>query len=117
MAPRTAPPDHAALNARVSGFEPENDGDLLGFMSGEASGKAGYAQAMEQLTEHLLSGVGLDPSSVSAVSEYAQACSEAAAIMVRANARFQTVYQGVRETVAGGTVLPFNGRWITGESA
>jgi hypothetical protein len=110
-------PDHAAVNARIAQFEPESDGDLIRFMSAEASGVAMYAQALEQLSEHLLQGVGLDPAAVQGVHEYAQAMTEAALLMTQANARFQAVYQGVRETVAGGVVLPWKGRFMTGESA
>lgn len=110
-------PHHAAVNAYVASFEPESDGELIRFMAGEAAGMAGYAHAMEQLSEHLLASVGLDPAAIQGMTEFAQAVTEAAALMTRANARFQQTYQGVRETVAGGTVLPFKGRWITGESA
>ena len=59
----------------------------------------------------------LDPAAVQGVTEYAAAMSECAALMARANLRFQSVYQGVRETVSNGTVLPNHGRWITGETA
>jgi hypothetical protein len=37
--------------------------------------------------------------------------------MTRAAAKFQAVYQGVRETVAAGTMLPHDGRFMTGEDA
>lgn len=110
-------PDHAAVNARVSGFEPETDGDLLHFLAAEASGLSGYAQAMEQLSEHLLSGVGLDPAALQGIAEIAQHIAEAAAQVTTASNRFQSAYQGVRETVSNGTVLPFRGRFMTGESA
>ena len=69
------------------------------------------------MSEHLVNSLGLDPAAVQGITEYAQAMSECAALMARANARFQQVYQGVRETVANGTVLPHQGRWITGEDA
>jgi hypothetical protein len=111
------PADYAGVIARIANYEPENDGDLIRFMAGEATGVSGIAQAWEQQAEHLLASVGLDPAAIQGVTEYAQAMAEAAALMTRANARFQQVYQGVRETVSGGTVLPFRGRWITGESA
>ena len=111
------PPDYASLNARVANFEPESDGDLIAFMRGVAAGMHGQAEALEQLAEHLVSGLGVDPAAVQGITEYAQAVTECAALMARANAQFQQVYQGVRETVANGTVLPYQGRWITGESA
>jgi hypothetical protein len=111
------PADYAGVIARISNFEPESDGHEIRFMTGEAAGVSGIAQAWEQHAEFMLATVGADPAAVQGVLEYAQAMTEAAALMTRANARFQQVYQGVRETVSAGTVLPFNGRWVTGESA
>ncbi len=113
----TIPPDFAALVARIAQFEPETDADLIAFLRGIATGTAAIGDALEQHADHLSSGVGLDPAATAAVTEAAQAFTEAAQAVSRADARFQALYQGVRETAASGTVLPFRGRFITGESA
>ena len=109
--------DHATVNNRVANFEPETEGELVQFMTGEAAGLLGYGQALEQLVEHLLADVGLDPASLQGVHEFAEAASECSALMTAAAAKFKQTYAGVIENAAQGVVMPHHGRFMTGDSA
>jgi hypothetical protein len=109
-----APPDWAALIARVKDFQPENDVDLMDFMKAEAAGIVAYAEALESARENCVNDVGLDPSSVAGITAYSEAASEASDRMTAAHGQFRTVYGQVLELTAEGVVLPHNGRWMTG---
>ena len=59
--------------------------------------------------------IGLDPVSLAALHDYADAAAEAAQAMAAARQKFASHYQEVREFAAAGGLLPHDGRWITGE--
>jgi hypothetical protein len=105
------------LAARTGEFEPEDDARLLAWMSGEAAGMAGYAESMAAACETAVNAIGLDPAAMSAMHECADAASEAAQQMAAARQAFTAHYAEVRQFAAGGGVLPFSGRWMTGEEA
>lgn len=111
------PPDHASVIARIAGYEPQDDADLLRFMTGECSAMAGYSDAMAAVFETCVNTIGLDPASVAGLSEYATAITDAAEAMRRAHARFYSIYAEVMEAAAKGVVMPHKGRWITGQGA
>jgi hypothetical protein len=99
----------------TQGFEPENDGHLLGWMAGEAGGMSGYAEQIADVYETAVNTIGLDPVAMAALHDYADAAAEAAESMAKARQRFADHYSEVRQFAANGGVLPFNGRWMTGE--
>jgi hypothetical protein len=103
------------LAAQTGEFDPEDDAHLLAWMSGEAAGMAGYAESMAAACETAVSAIGLDPAALSAMHECADAASEAAQQMAAARQAFTAHYAEVRTFAAGGGVLPYNGRWMTGE--
>jgi hypothetical protein len=106
------------LAARTGEFDPEDDTRLLAWMSGEAAGMAGYAESMTAACETAVNAIGLDPAAMSAMHDYADAASEAAQQMAAARQAFTAHYAEVRQyAAAGGGVLPFSGRWMTGEEA
>jgi hypothetical protein len=97
------------------GFEPESDSHLLGWMAGEAGGMSGYAEEIADVYETAVNTIGLDPVAMQALHDYADAAATAAEAMAKARQRFADHYSEVRQFTANGGVLPFNGRWMTGE--
>ena len=108
-------PAWKALTAETGDFEPEDDGHLMAWMAGEVNGMSSYAEAITDVYETAVSGVGLDPVSMAALHDYADAAAEAAQAMAAARQKFASHYQEVREFAAAGGLLPHDGRWITGE--
>jgi hypothetical protein len=102
--------------ANVTGdFQPEDDADLLAWMAGEAGGMSLYAEAIQDAYETAVNTVGLDPAAMRALHDYADAAAQGAEAMAAARQRFADHYKEVREFTAAGGVLPYDGRWMTGE--
>jgi hypothetical protein len=98
-------------------FDPENDAVLLAWMTGEAGGMAGYAEGVAAAYETATTVTGLDPAALATLHDYADAAAAAAEAMATARQRFTSHYSEVRTFTASGGVLPFNGRWMTGEGS
>ena len=114
--PIAAPDDWALLIGRVSGFEPEDDADLIEFFRGEAAGAVGLGEAWGAVADTCLSSIGLDPVAVQGTVEMADVHTEVAHSIGYALHRFLLVYGELMEAVADGLVLPVNAReWITGQ--
>jgi hypothetical protein len=105
----------ARLAADTAGFEPEDDGELLGWMAAEAAGMSGYGESLAEVYETVTSAVGVDPAALAALHDCAEDVAGAAAAMETARARFAAHYSEPREYAASGGVLPHDGRWVTGE--
>jgi hypothetical protein len=101
----------------INDFEPDSDAELLNFMGAEIAGKAGEAEAYQELFERCVSGRGLDPASMQGVSDYAELLAEVSQAMVNARKRFEAIYDAVIEAANNGTVMPHDGRFFSGESA
>jgi hypothetical protein len=117
-APRSsanAPAAWKAVAASTADFEPENDEQLLGWMAGEVAGQSVYSESLISVYEGCVNSVGLDPGAMSAVHDVADAAADAATAMAYARQKFAAHYSEVREFVGNGGVMPFDGRWITGE--
>ena len=99
----------------TSEFEPEDDGHLLGWMAAEVNAMSAYAEAMTEVYETCVNTVGLDPVAMKATHDVADAAADAASAMAAARAKFASHYGEVREFAASGGLLPFDGRWITGD--
>lgn len=108
------PADWGLVAARVVDFNPDDDADLINFMTAEIAGMAAYSQGYEQLFETCTGSLGLDPRSVQALGEFGERFVEITAEMARARARFVAIYEEVMRMVADGTVMPHNGRFFTG---
>lgn len=108
-------PAWKTLTAETGDFEPEDDGHLMAWMASEVNGMSAYAEAITDVYETAVSGVGLDPVSMAALHDYADAAAEAAQAMAAARQKFASHYAEVREFAAAGGLLPHDGRWITGE--
>jgi hypothetical protein len=98
-------------------FDPENDAVLLAWMTGEADGMAGYAEGIAAAYETATTVTGLDPAALQTLHDYADAAAAAAEAMAAARQRFTSHYSEVRTFTASGGVLPYNGRWMTGEGS
>lgn len=107
-------PDWAALVGQVGSFDPTSDVELLQWMAAQTAGMLAYADAVAQVHENCVNGVGLDPSSMHGLGEYSQATTEAAHQMHTAHAQFVSIYQEVMAAVSNGVVMPFQGRFFTG---
>ncbi len=112
-APRAnAPAGWKALAAATASCEPEDDGDLLGWMAGEVAGMAGYGEALIEVCQSCVNSVGLDPAAMAAVHDAADAAAGAATAMACARQKFASHYAEVREFAGNGGVLPYDGRWM-----
>lgn len=112
---RGAPGGWTALVADTSDFEPDDDAELLDWMAGQVAGMAAYAEALTEVYETCVHSLGVDPAAMNAVHDTADAAADAATAMAYARQKFAGHYAEVREFAAAGGVLPFNGRWITGD--
>jgi hypothetical protein len=101
--------------ADTAEFEPEDDGHLLAWMAAEVNGMSAYAEALTEVYETCVNTVGLDPVAMNATHDVADAAAEAASAMAGARSKFASHYGEVREFAANGGLLPFDGRWITGD--
>jgi hypothetical protein len=112
-APRSA--GWAQVIADTVDFEPEDDGQLLGWMGDECNGVHGYAEALIGTYEHLTKVVGLDPKAMEALHDVADAAAECAITMAQARKKFADHYELPREFAGNGGLMPHDGRWVTGE--
>ena len=109
------PAEWAGVITRAADFEPGDDGELLGWMSDEVSGVAGYAEALIDLYESCTAGIGLDPVAMTALHDVADAAAHAAETMSGARHRFADHYELPREFAGNGGLMPHDGRWVTGD--
>jgi len=103
------------LVAITADFEPEDDAHLLAWMASEVNGMSAYAEALTEVYETGVGQIGLDPVSLAALHDTADAAAEAAQAMASARQKFASHYAEVREFAASGGLLPHDGRWITGD--
>ena len=101
-------------NAAVD-FEPEDDGELIAWMAAEVAGMSAYAEALTEVYETCVNSLGVDPAAMNAVHDTADAAADAATAMAYARNKFASHYAEVREFAASGGLLPYDGRWITGD--
>jgi hypothetical protein len=112
-----APADWAQVSERVRDNEPSADYELINLMTGEVAGICVYAAAYEQLHATCIDAIGLDPVAVQGLGEFTEHVMELAKAMSTAHQQFLVQYEEVLRAVANGVVLPYNGRWLTGEAA
>ena len=103
------------LVAITADFEPEDDAHLLAWMASEVNGMSAYAEGLTEVYETGVASIGLDPVSLAALHDTADAAAEAAQAMASARQKFAAHYAEVREFAAAGGLLPHDGRWITGD--
>ena len=111
------PPTLAPHLTHIHDFDPENDAELLTFLSQEVTGMMGYAEAANVVFDQCVTGKGLDPAAMQGLQDYADAFTEAAEVVGRAHKQFLAVYEAIIEAAANGTQMPYNGRFFSGEAA
>jgi hypothetical protein len=113
----TVPSEWAAVVASAADFEPENDGELLGWMARQVTGLSGWAEALVDFYEHCTAVIGIDPAASAMLHDVADAAAQAAETMGAAKAKFAEHYELPREFAANGGLMTHDGRWVTGEGA
>ena len=113
----TVPPEWAAVVATTADFEPEDDGELLGWMTQQVTGLSAWAEALVDFYEHCTQVIGIDPKASAMLHDVADAAAQAAETMGAARARFTEHYELPREFAANGGLMTHDGRWVTGEGA
>lgn len=116
MPNRNVPPDFAAIIARIHNTEHETDNEYLNFVRGLAAGAQGIAEACDDHADHLLNGIGLDPAAVKCWHDISASWAECASQQTRAEGQYLSTYQGATEDASKGVVMPYKGRFITGET-
>ena len=113
----TVPSEWAAVIAQTADFEPEDDGELLEWMSRQLTGLSGWAEALVDFYEHCTQVIGIDPQASAMLHDVADAAAQAAETMSAARAKFTEHYELPREFAGNGGLMTHDGRWITGEGA
>jgi hypothetical protein len=113
----TVPSEWAPVIAAAADFEPENDGELLEWMTRQLTGLGGWAEALVDFYEHCTQVIGIDPQASAMLHDVADAAAQAAETMGAARARFTEHYELPREFAANGGLMTHDGRWVTGEGA
>jgi hypothetical protein len=113
----TVPAEWGPVIAAAADFEPENDGELLEWMSRQVTGLSGWAEALVEFYEHATSVIGIDPAASAMLHDVADAAAQAAETMGAAKAKFTEHYELPREFAANGGLMTHDGRWVTGEGA
>lgn len=114
VTPAEIPPAFAAVLSHISGFEAEDDTDLLAFTRGLAAGNLGMAEALEAQFEHCLTVIRLDPVALQGLADYADQTAEHAHGAMQIGRMINAVYAEIKEFRASGGVLPKDGDFLTG---
>jgi hypothetical protein len=111
------PSEWGPVVAQAADFEPDSDGHLLGWMAGQVTGMAAYAEALIEAYETGVGAIGIDPKGLAALHDVADAAAHAAETMSGASKKFADHYELPREFAANGGLMTHDGRWVTGEGA
>jgi len=111
------PSEWGPVIAQAADFEPENDGELLEWMTRQVTGLSAWAEALVDFYEHCTAVVGIDPKASAMLHDVADAAAQAAETMGAAKAKFTEHYELPREFAANGGLMTHDGRWVTGEGA
>jgi hypothetical protein len=113
----TVPSEWGPVIAQTADFEPEDDGQLLEWMTRQLTGLSGWAEALVDFYEHCTQVIGIDPKASAMLHDVADAAAQGAETMGAAKARFTEHYELPREFAANGGLMTHDGRWVTGEGA
>jgi hypothetical protein len=111
------PSEWGPVIAQAADFEPENDGELLEWMTRQVTGLSGWAEALVDFYEHCTRVIGIDPAASAMLHDVADAAAQAAETMGATKAKFTEHYELPREFAANGGLMTHDGRWVTGEGA
>ena len=113
----SVPSEWGPVIAQTADFEPEDDGELLEWMTRQVTGLSAWAEALVDFYEHCTGVVGIDPKASAMLHDVADAAAGAAETMGAAKAKFTEHYELPREFAANGGLMTHDGRWVTGEGA
>ena len=113
----SVPSEWGPVIAQTADFEPEDDGELLEWMSRQVTGLSAWAEALVDFYEHATNTIGIDPKASAMLHDVADAAAQAAETMGAAKAKFTEHYELPREFAGNGGLMTHDGRWITGEGA
>ena len=113
----SVPAEWGPVIAQTADFEPENDGELLEWMTRQLTGLSGWAEALVDFYEHCTQVIGIDPAASAMLHDVADAAAQAAETMGAAKAKFTEHYELPREFAGNGGLMTHDGRWITGDGA
>ena len=113
----SVPSEWGPVIAQTADFEPEDDGELLEWMSRQVTGLSAWAEALVDFYEHCTNTIGIDPQASAMLHDVADAAAQAAETMGAAKAKFTEHYELPREFAGNGGLMTHDGRWITGEGA
>ena len=111
------PSEWGLVIAQTADFEPEDDGELLEWMTRQLTGLSAWAEALVDFYEHCTAVIGIDPKASAMLHDVADAAAQAAETMGAAKAKFAEHYELPREFAANGGLMTHDGRWVTGEGA
>ena len=113
----SVPSEWGPVIAQTADFEPEDDGELLEWMTRPVTGLSAWAEALVDFYEHCTAVIGIDPKASAMLHDVADAAAQAAETMGAAKAKFTEHYELPREFAANGGLMTHDGRWVTGEGA
>jgi hypothetical protein len=113
----SVPAEWGPVIAQAADFEPEDDGELLEWMTRQVTGLSGWAEALVDFYEHATNVIGIDPKASAMLHDVADAAAQAAETMGAAKTKFTEHYELPREFAANGGLMTHDGRWVTGEGA
>ena len=113
----SVPSEWGPVIAQTADFEPEDDGELLEWMTRQLTGLSAWAEALVDFYEHCTAVIGIDPKASAMLHDVADAAAQAAETMGAAKAKFAEHYELPREFAANGGLMAHDGRWVTGEGA
>jgi len=113
----SVPSEWGPVIAQTADFEPEDDGQLLEWMTRQVTGLSAWAEALVDFYEHCTATIGIDPKASAMLHDVADAAAQAAETMGAAKAKFTEHYELPREFAGNGGLMTHDGRWITGEGA
>jgi len=113
----SVPSEWGPVIAQTADFEPEDDGELLEWMTRQVTGLSAWAEALVDFYEHCTATIGIDPKASAMLHDVADAAAQAAETMGAAKAKFTEHYELPREFAGNGGLMTHDGRWITGEGA
>jgi hypothetical protein len=111
------PSEWGPVIAQTADFEPEDDGELLEWMTRQVTGLSAWAEGLVDFYEHCTAVIGIDPKASAMLHDVADAAAQAAETMGAAKAKFSEHYELPREFAANGGLMTHDGRWVTGEGA
>jgi hypothetical protein len=113
----SVPSEWGPVIAQTADFEPEDDGELLEWMSRQVTGLSAWAEALVDFYDHATNTIGIDLKASAMLHDVADAAAQAAETMGAAKAKFTEHYELPREFAGNGGLMTHDGRWITGEGA